>query len=81
MTTAKCFVCNQEYGSDNPDDLAGDGRCPKCEEMRKAVAFKVDIEIAEKRKHNPLVPNERSEMIKELFEKGGQIRARDLGIF
>lgn len=79
-TACKCFVCGAEYGSENPDDQAGDGRCKDCELKRKAVAFKVDIEIGERRRLNPIVRDQRSEMIQDVIKNGGHISARDLGI-
>lgn len=86
MSQATCFVCLKQYGSDNPDDLAGDGRCADCEKMRKAVAIKVNAEIAQKRFHDrndpvKIAARERAEKIKALA--GGSdmfFKAAELGL-
>ena len=81
MTGAKCFRCGQNYGSNDPDDIEGDGRCPKCEEVGKRAAAETDKKIAAMRLANPdRFHNPNSEIIKNLIEKGGRINARDLGI-
>jgi hypothetical protein len=51
MSTAQCFRCHNTYQSEHPDDLAGDGKCSTCKELSKQIAFKVDMEMAERRKH------------------------------
>lgn len=49
MSNCTCFRCQRKYSSPDPDDVAGDGRCPDCKELGKRAAFKVDIEMANKR--------------------------------
>ena len=80
MNAAVCFKCGNKYGSNDQDDLAGDGKCPPCKELSKRVALKVDLEIAERRRNNPLPKNPRSEIIHDLLQNGGRINIRDLGI-
>lgn len=49
MTNCKCFQCKTDYQSANPDDIAGDGRCPSCAERAKAMAIKVNAEVSAQR--------------------------------
>lgn len=51
--TCKCFRCGKGFESQNPDDVAGDGRCEACADMAKKIAFKVDIEMSNKRRLEP----------------------------
>lgn len=77
---AICFQCKKGYASNDTDDIAGDGRCPKCTKLAKQIALKVDAEFAERRKQQ--VPHK--SRLEDLTEKGGNgqmIRARDLGVF
>lgn len=54
MATVKCYRCKTEYDANNdPDALEGYGRCAPCEQLAKQIAFKVDIEMAEKRRNTP----------------------------
>ena len=76
MANVKCFRCNQGFNSNDLDDIAGDGKCDSCKEISKKIALQVDIEIAEKRKVNPLP----QPFYKKIIEEGGPIKARDLGI-
>ena len=85
MGTAQCFKCNRSYPSDHPDDLAGDGKCEGCKEFSKKVAFKIDIETAERRRNNPLEARfgNFKDLIDQLPEdgrRGNHIKATDLGI-
>lgn len=78
---AKCFRCGEDFGSNDPDDLAGDGRCPKCKEIGKRAAAQTDKKIAAMRLANPdRFHTPHTEVIKNLVEKGGRINIRDLGI-
>lgn len=45
----KCFQCKTDYQSNNPDDIAGDGRCEGCAARAKAMAIKVNAEISNQR--------------------------------
>ena len=72
----KCFRCKGGYDSQNPDDIEGDGKCPKCEEISKKIAFQVDIKMAEYRKLNPPVESRIKQL--ERLKKNGWISARDL---
>ena len=84
--TCQCFKCLKGYESENPDDIAGDGRCPDCAKEAARIALKVDLEMANKRAANP-IPKSR---IRELFteeeilkgEVAGtrRINIKDLGI-
>lgn len=79
---AKCFKCGADFPSDNPDDLYGDGQCANCIDKGKRIAFKLDIEFAQKRANNPAPVNERAAMIQDLIHNPGntRINLRDLGI-
>lgn len=87
MAIAYCFRCKTGFESFNDDDLAGDGKCEKCKELSKRIAFDVDMKIAEERKHNP-VPQS---LIRQMFteeeilkgDKAGalkRINAKELGL-
>jgi len=78
-TTAICFRCGAKYGSDNPDDLAGDGKCKECTEISKKIAFEVDIKMAEKRRAMPVAAEDRMAFF-DRIEKQGGIYAKELGI-
>ena len=49
MSFCKCFRCGKGFESVNPDDVAGDGRCPNCEEKAAKIAKAVDIQLAKQR--------------------------------
>ena len=75
MASAKCFMCYKVYSTNDPDDIAGDGKCATCKETSKQAALKVDIQMANRRhieSGNPIV--------KQWIESGGNLNARDLGI-
>ena len=86
MATCECFQCKKGYDSKNPDDIAGDGKCFACNERSKKLAFKIDIEMAERRKNNPIPEsNIRKFFTEEQILKGEiagspRINFKDLGI-
>ena len=87
MGTAKCFRCLKDYESNNPDDLEGDGRCDACKELGKKIAFKVDIDISNRRLHETPVKSRLREIFTEQEIIEGDvgkamktINMRDLGI-
>ena len=79
----KCFRCGNGYNSSNPDDVAGDGRCPACAELGKKIAFELDIKMAEFRRKNPIQPSPYKKLLEQLpSDANGRIiiNARDLGV-
>ena len=79
MATAKCYNknCRESYQSNDPDDLEGFGKCPKCK-MNKNIIFETEKRLADRRRDNPL---EKLPHFDKRFPKGVPISARDLGIF
>ena len=83
MARSQCFQCGKGYDSNNPDDIAGDGRCPPCKEFAKKVAFEIDIKMAEYRRKNPISPSRYKRFVDRLdASSSGRIiiPARELGI-
>ena len=78
MRDVSCFICGKRFKSDNPDDIAGDGKCSRCIEVGKKAAYEVDMKMAAFRRANPIP---RVNPHHEWLEKGGPIKARDLGLF
>lgn len=84
MATAQCFRCNKGFQSVDPDDIAGDGKCPECKEFSKKVALKVDIEMANRRS-NPVsrirqMFTEEEILLGDKASAAKRINIRDLGI-
>ena len=83
MARAKCFRCQNGYDSNNPDDLAGDGRCSPCKELAKRIAFEIDIKMSEHRRKNPILISPYKKLIDQLPpDVSGRIivKASDLGV-
>ena len=59
---AECFRCHKGYDTLDPDKIAGDGKCPPCEELSKNIAFQVDMKMAEIRKNRPPVKSRLQEL-------------------
>ena len=84
--TCQCFKCLKGYESENPDDIAGDGRCPNCAEEAKRIALRVDLQMEQKVKAlrsetsriRQLFTEE--EILKGSVDQNRRINIKDLGI-
>ena len=56
MGTAKCLKCSSMFPSDNPDDIAGDGYCPPCYEVKVAIAKAIDERLGPARSERSRPP-------------------------
>ena len=74
---AECFRCHEGYNSVLTDDLAGDGLCPKCGEIKKKVAFDLDMKFGQRTLEKFREP---SRMQKIMANTNARINLRDLGI-
>lgn len=74
MKQAICFRCQHKYESNDPDDLAGDGKCKPCKELSARIATQVDKQMAQKRMQDE-APVSR---IRQLFTEE-EIRTGDMG--
>lgn len=71
---ATCFKCKTKYESSDASDKAGDGYCPPCLEIKKAIAAELDKKFLNRpAKKKPL-------RYDDLPKIRGFVNARDLGI-
>lgn len=83
----KCIVpdCGRDYTPEDPED--GADKCFECRKRSQEIAFKVDIEIGQRRANAPQLPTSR---IRQLFSEeqilngdlagSPRLNMRDLGI-